>query len=145
MPKTKSYPATKTRRAPSAPEVEAPAAPRPDFHYVVGPGSGLKTHDGLLMPGAVVPGAHAWPRVEAWVNTGKIVRVEGAEQMPESNNGTTATPGEIEGQTEVEEFTADTSLAGDGLLVEGTPEQTDNRPRPEDGPQEDDGGAADAG
>lgn len=46
---------------------------RTDPVYVVAPKRVLKHGDKLLKAGDEVPGAHLWPRLESWLNTGRIV------------------------------------------------------------------------
>lgn len=42
--------------------------------YVVAPKRFLQHEGKVLKPGEVVEGAHLWPRIESWINTGRIVR-----------------------------------------------------------------------
>lgn len=42
--------------------------------YVVAPKRHLVHEGKTLVAGEVVPGAHLWPRVEAWVRAGRIVK-----------------------------------------------------------------------
>lgn len=57
---------SKAKEPVSSPRVEeAPAPPV----YLVGR-KPLKVGSEMLQPGEVVPDAHTWPRVEAWVRSG---------------------------------------------------------------------------
>lgn len=52
---------------------QAQAAPQGPV-YVVAPKRALMHEGKRLEAGEVIEGAHLWPRLESWINTGRIVR-----------------------------------------------------------------------
>lgn len=66
--------AAKRRHTQPAPPA-AVTEERVELHpvYVVPPKRYLLHEGKRLEAGDVVPGAHLWPRIETWINTGRIV------------------------------------------------------------------------